>query len=99
MAIKLHDSMFIHPGVWMRAELIDAHDLTVVDAAARLGVTRQSLSPVLNGHNSVTPEMAIRVQKVFGLDPETLLRMQAAYDLAQVRARVGEIRVGEPIAA
>ena len=99
MAIKLHDSMFVHPGPWIRSELIDAHGLTVVDAAARLGVTRQSLSPVLNGHNSVTPEMAIRVHKVFGLDPETLLRMQTAYDLAQVRARADEIQVGTPIAA
>ncbi len=99
MAIKLHDSMFVHPGVWMRAELIEAHQLTVVDAAARLGVTRQALSAVLNGRFAVSPEMAIRVQKVFGLDPEILLRMQTAYDLAQVRARTDEIMVGEPIAA
>jgi len=99
MAIKLHDSMFVHPGPWLRSELIDAHGLTIVDAAARLGVTRQSLSPVLNGHGGVTPEMAIRFHKVFGIDPETLLRMQSAYDLAQVRARADEIKVGEPIAA
>lgn len=99
MAIKLHDSMFVHPGPWMRTELIDAHGLTVVDAATRLGVTRQALSAVINGRFAVTPEMAIRVHKVFGLDPETLLRMQTAYDLAQVRARADEITVGEPIAA
>ncbi|MEJ8630612.1 HigA family addiction module antitoxin [Sphingomonas sp. I4] len=91
--------MFVHPGPWLRTELIEAHNLSVVDAAARLGVTRQSLSTVLNGHNAVTPEMAIRFWKVFGIDPETLVRMQSAYDLAQARVRADEIKVGEPIAA
>ncbi len=99
MAIKLHDSMFIHPGSWIRSELIEANGLSIVDAAARLGVTRQALSAVLNARFAVTPEMAIRFQKVFGIDPETLLRMQTAYDLALVRARADEIKVGHPFAA
>ena len=62
-------------------------------SAARLHVTRQTMSAILNGHAGLSAEMAIRFEKAFGLKTDTMLRMQAAYDLAQVRARGREIVV------
>jgi addiction module HigA family antidote len=93
MAIKLHPSFAVHPGEWLRTEIVDPHGLSVTETAARLHVTRQTMSTLLNGHAGLSAEMAIRFEKAFGLKADTLLRMQAAYDLAQARAREGEILV------
>ena len=62
-------------------------------SAARLHVTRQTMSTLLNGHTGLSAEMAIRLEKAFGLKADTMLRMQVAYDLAQVRAQGREIVV------
>ena len=62
-------------------------------SAARLHVTRQTMITLLNGHAGLSAEMAIRFEKAFGLKADTMLRMQTAYDLAQVRAREREIVV------
>ena len=62
-------------------------------SAARLHVTRQAMSALLNGHAGLSAEMAIRFEKAFGLKADTMLRMQVAYDLAQARAREGNILV------
>ena len=59
----------------------------------RLGVTRQTLSELVNERTGISVEMAIRLAKAFGLTPETWLGMQMAYDLWQVRSRAGEIAV------
>lgn len=93
MTVKLHPSVVVHPGEWLRAEIIEPHGLSVTRAADHLGVTRQALSMLLNGHGGVSAEMALRFEKLFGLQADTLLRMQAAYDLSQARANAGKITV------
>lgn len=93
MAIKLHPSFAVHPGEWLRSEIVDPHGLSVTETAAKLHVTRQAMSALLNGHAGLSAEMAIRFEKAFGLKADTMLRMQAAYDLAQARAREGDILV------
>lgn len=93
MAIKLHPSFAVHPGEWLRTEIVEPYGLSVTDTAARLHVTRQTMSTLLNGHAGLSAEMAIRFEKAFGLKADTMLRMQAAYDLAQARAREGDILV------
>lgn len=98
MAIKLHSSFAVHPGAWLRTEIVDPHGLSVTDAAAKLHVTRQAMSNLLGGRAGLSAEMAIRFEKAFGLRADTLMRMQAAYDLAQVRAREDKIEV-ERVAA
>lgn len=98
MAIKLHPSIAVHPGEWLRAEIFEPSGLTVGEFAERLGVTRQTMSKLLNGHQGLTGEMAIRFEKAFGLRAETLMRMQASHELAQARAHEDEIEV-EAVAA
>ena len=93
MAIKLHKSFAVHPGLWLRAEVVEPHGINVTDVAEHLGVTRQSMSNLLNGHAGLSAEMAIRFEKAFGLKAETLMRMQGAYALAEARARADEIEV------
>ena len=98
MSIKLHSSFFIHPGEWLRTEIVEAYGLSVTVTAEKLGVTRQAMSTLLNGKSGLSADMAIRFEKAFGIDAGTLLRMQAAYELAQARAHESDIRV-ERIAA
>lgn len=93
MAIKLDASFAVHPGAWLRAEVVERHGLSVTDAAARLHVTRQAMSNLLGGRAGLSAEMAIRFEKAFGLNADTLVGMQAAHDLAQVRAREGAIEM------
>ena len=93
MALKMHPSLFVHPGPWLRRTYLDPHDLTVTEVASHLGVSRQNMSMLLNGHASLTATMALRFEKAFGISADTMLRMQAAYDLAQVRMREGEMAV------
>ena len=93
MAIKLHSSFAVHPGLWLRTEIVEPHGLSVTTLAQALGVTRQAMSQLLNGRGGVSAEMAIRFEKAFGLSAETLLRMQAAHDLAGARAHADDIRV------
>ena len=76
-----------------RRHSLDPLGLTVTRAAEGLGVTRQALSELLNGHTGVSVEMAIRLSKAFGSTPETWLGMQMAYDLWQARGHAGEITV------
>lgn len=91
-----------HPGGFIRTEIIEPLDLSVTDAAKALGVTRPALSALLNEHASLSPEMALRIEKAFGVSMETLMRMQNSYDIAQARKREGEIDVprfqGKPAA-
>lgn len=93
MAIKLHASMAVHPCGWLRRQVLDPHGLTVKRAAEVLHVSRPALSNLLNGNADLSAEMAIRFEKVFGLNADTLLRMQSAYDIAEVRQRQDEISV------
>ena len=98
MAIKLHSSFAVHPGKWLRAEVVEPTGLNVTALADHLGVSRQSMSKLLNGHQGLSAEMSIRFEKAFGLKADTLLRMQSAYELAEARAHEDEIEV-ERVAA
>ncbi len=82
-----------HPGDFMRREIIEELDLNVTKAAEILGVRRATLSALLNGRAGMSPEMALRVEKAFGVSMDMLLRMQAWHDAARMRARAPEIAV------
>ena len=77
----------------MRRQCLDPLGLSVTEAAAGLGVTRQALSDLVNEKAGVSVEMAIRLSKAFGSSPETWLGMQMAYDLWRMRARTRDIEV------
>lgn len=98
MAIRLHPSISVHPGPWLKRNVIDHFELSVTETAERLGVTRQTMSKLLNGQQGLTGEMAIRFEKAFGLRAETMMRMQASHELAQARMREDAIAV-ERVAA
>lgn len=82
-----------HPGEVIRAELVEANGLTVTGAAKALGVSRQALSGLLNTNVDLSGDMALRIEKAFGPKMETLMGMQAAYDVFQTRKRAGRINV------
>ena len=75
-----------HPGRIVLQECIEPLGLSITDAAAALGVTRTTLSELVNGKRGISPEMAVRLSKVFGGSAESWLVQQAHYDLARVRA-------------
>ncbi len=77
-----------HPGEIIRKFCLDALDMTVTDAAKSLGVTRKTLSSLLNGRAGISPEMALRLSKVFGRTPEGWLKLQLQYDLWKTQERV-----------
>lgn len=80
-----------HPGRIIKEDCLPELGLTVGEAATALGVSRQTLDKIINGRSGVTPDMAIRFEKIFCSSAETWLHMQLAYDLAQARAREPEI--------
>lgn len=83
----------IHPGSFIRTEIVEAHGLTVTSAAQALGVTAADLSALLAAERGLSSEMALRIEKAFGVPMETLLRMQTAYEIAVARSREAEIEV------
>src|SRR3954452_9041240 len=83
----------VHPGRFLRTEVIDAHNLTVTEAAKVLRVSRPTLSTLLNARADLSGEMALRFEKAFGVEMETLMRMQNSYDIAQTRKLANKIRV------
>jgi antitoxin HigA-1 len=82
-----------HPGDLIRTEIIEPLGLNVTKAAAILKVRRATLSDLLAGKASLSPEMALRIEKAFGPAMDHLLRMQLAYDVAQTRQHSREIVV------
>ena len=82
-----------HPGGFIKHENIEPLGLSVTAAADVLGVTRATLSTLLNERAHLSPVMALRVEKAFGVSMDTLMRMQNSYDIAQTRKRQGEIKV------
>jgi antitoxin HigA-1 len=82
-----------HPGRSIRNACLEPLALSVTQGAEVLGVSRQTLNNVIHGKSGISPEMAIRLSKAFGSTPETWLRMQLAYDLAQARKDEGKIKV------
>src|SRR5690606_2469608 len=83
-----------HPGGFVKHEVLQPLGLSVTEAANVLGVTRPALSALLNERAHLSPDMAVRIEKAFGVSMETLMRMQNSYDIAQARARADEIKVG-----
>lgn len=82
-----------HPGDFIRTEIIEPAGLSVTAAAVALHVSRPALSSLLNGKSDLTGNMAMRIEKAFGVKMDTLMRMQSAYDIAQARKLEKEIRV------
>ena len=82
-----------HPGRIVRHDCLEPLGLSVTAGAEVLGVSRQTLNNVIHGKSGISPEMAIRLTKAFGSTPETWLRMQLAYDLAQARKHESKIKV------
>ena len=74
-----------HPGLVVLQECVEPLGLTITDAAEALGVTRNTLSELANGKRGISPEMAVRLSKVFGGSEDGWLVQQAQYELAQVR--------------
>jgi addiction module HigA family antidote len=77
----------VHPGPFIKSEIVAAHNLSVTAAAAILGVSRPTLSTFLNGKSDLSGDMAVGIDKAFGVDMETLMRMQNGYDIARTRKR------------
>jgi len=82
-----------HPGEVLREECLVPLGLSVTVAARALGVTRQALNNLVNERSGLSPEMAIRLEKAFGTPADVWVRLQTAYDLAQVRKRAASITV------
>jgi|SRR5579863_7838706 len=81
------------PGEFIREEILEELGLPVARAAELLGVRRATLSDLVNGKAGLSPEMALRIEKAFGVSMDMLLRMQAWHDSYTMRQRAGEIAV------
>lgn len=83
----------VHPGTLLQEEVIKALDLSVTEAAHRLGVGRVTLSRVLNGHTGISAQLAIRLEKAGVSTAETWINLQSAYDLNKARkARIDNVQ-------
>lgn len=82
-----------HPGSFVKTEIIEPTGLSVTAAAAALRITRTALSAFLNKRSALSPEMALRIEKAFGVSMDTLMRMQNSYDIAETRKRESEVSV------
>jgi len=82
-----------HLGGFIRREIVEPLGLSVTEAASMLGVTRQTLSNLLNERTGLSPDMALRIEKAFGPKMDHLMRMQLAFDLAGARRRETKIKV------
>ena len=82
-----------HPGTFIREEILDELGLTVSEAAKALDVRRATLSDLINGKTALSAEMALRIEKAFGVKMETLLNMQAWHDAYAMRQRESQIDV------
>jgi antitoxin HigA-1 len=83
----------VHPGRFLRSEIVGAYGLSVTETAKILGVSRPTLSSLLNVKADLSGDMALRFEKAFGVDMETLMRMQSSFDIARTRSREKQIRV------
>ena len=88
-----------HPGDFIRTEILEPLKLSVAAAAKVLGVSRPTLSTLLNGHSDLSGEMALRLEKAFGIKMDTLMRMQNAFDIAEARKKASQIKVKRYAAA
>ncbi len=89
--MEMHDPP--HPGEAIREFCLNPLRLSVTQAAAGLGVSRKTLSELLNGHSGISPEMSIRLSKAFGGSPESWLIQQMHYDLWKAKHGTGDLKV------
>jgi addiction module HigA family antidote len=89
--MKMHNPP--HPGEVLKEFCLEPLDLSVTRAAEALGVSRKTLSAILNGRAGISPEMALRLSKAFGTSPESWLNQQMHYDLWATERQVGELNV------
>lgn len=82
-----------HPGEVIKALCLELLGLSVTDAAKALGVSRKTLSTLLNGRSGISPEMALRLAKAFDTSPENWLNQQMQYDLWAAEKNLGELKV------
>ena len=82
-----------HPGDFIKTEIVEAYGFSVTAAAVALGVSRPALSSLLNGKAGLSGDMALRIEKAFGVRMETLMRMQSSFDIAETRKREGSIHL------
>jgi addiction module HigA family antidote len=82
-----------HPGAFVRTEILDELHLSISKAAEVLGVRRATLSDLVNEKAALSPEMALRIEKAFGVNMDTLLKMQAWYDTYAMRKQADTINV------
>ncbi len=82
-----------HPGHSIKDACLDPLDLSITEGARLLGVTRQTLTRVIHGHCGVSPEMALRLEKIGWGDADEWMGMQLAFDLARARKKVGKLNV------
>ena len=97
MTIQMHNPP--HPGEILRELCLEPLDLTITDAAMGLGVSRKTLSSILNGRAGISPEMALRLSIAFDTTPESWLNQQAQYDLWLVRQESSKMKVQKLYAA
>lgn len=91
MTIQMHNPP--HPGEVIRGLCLDPLELSVTEAADGLGVSRKTLSAILNGHSGISPEMALRLSIAFDTSPESWLNQQTQYDLWQAKKGKKRLRV------
>jgi len=97
MSIQMHNPP--HPGEILRELCLEPLGLTVTDAAAALGVSRKTLSSILNGRAGISPDMALRLSIAFGTSPESWLNQQIQYDLWVARQASSKMKVQKLYAA
>ncbi|MCR8548665.1 HigA family addiction module antitoxin [Salipiger sp. P9] len=93
MIAKTTNKAPAHPGGFVRAQVIAPLGLSVTDAAQALGVTRPALSKFLNARAHLSPEMALRIEKAFGVPMDELMQMQNSFDIAETRKKEKDIKV------
>ena len=81
-----------HPGMTVLRDCIEPLGLSITDAASALGVSRNSLSELVNGKRGISPEMAIRLSKAFGGSAESWLTQQVHFDLAQISSNAISVK-------
>jgi len=82
-----------HPGEIIRELCLEPLGITITDAAKGLGVSRKTLSSIINGHAGITPEMAIRLGKAFDTSPESWLNQQIQYDLYNAKKKTANLKI------
>ena len=83
--MEKHESILIHPGLILGEDVISPTGLTITEAAERMAISRLTLSKIINGHGGITPNIALKIEKVFGGKADFWLRLQRKYDLDKER--------------